>query len=325
MRTAAFVVVVLILLRLVIETEAFRPFSPLLLSTGVRLFYKGVMPRVVGSRLRGGRGGARSCFLSTGLLLPLCLLLLLSCGNEASHRADFQCPAYTAEGFEVTCLTFRGATYVVLRVDLRAARIRMLWKDSGGVPYSSLDQAYRQNEDLLALTNAGIYARNHTPEGLHVEGGLTLSPLNPNNGDGNFYLKPNGVFYVADGSAGIVATEKLDSPGGPTGVREATQSGPLLVIDGEVNQSLNPDTQSLYVRNGVGVSSPGEVYIVISEGGVNLHDFASVFKEQLHCRDALYLDGCVSHIYLPARGVYVPGRRQCDKGLVGLLGVVKRR
>ena len=152
-----------------------------------------------------------------------------------------------------------------------------------------------------------------------------MSPLNLNRGEGNFYSRPNGVFYVSDDGAGVIESEKFDSHGGRAGVREATQSGPLLVIGGEVNPSLKPDSRSLYVRNGIGVKSPDEVYIVISEGEVNLHDFASVFKERLQCRDALYLDGCVSQMYLPARDAYLPGRRQCDKELVGLLGVVKRR
>jgi len=92
-----------------------------------------------------------------------------------------------------------------------------------------------------------------------------------------------------------------------------------------VKRELKPDSRSLYVRNGVGVKSPHEVYFVISEGEVNLYDFANVFKEQLHCRDALYLDGCVSQVYLPARGVRIPEQRRCDKELVGLLGVLKRK
>ena len=273
----------------------------------------------------------RSYFINTKLFLPLGVLLLLSCGNSAgpekgSRRSDFVCPAYAVEGLEVSCLTSRQATYVVLRIDLKSAHVKTLWKNPDGIPYGSLEEAYRQTGgDLLALTNAGIYAENHTPEGLHVEGGVTLSPLNPNAGEGNFYLRPNGLFYVADDGAGILETEKFNSPSGRPSVREATQSGPLLVIDGEVNKSLRPDSQSLYVRNGIGVKSPDEVYVVISVGEVNLYDFASVFKEQLHCRDALYLDGCVSQMYLPERGVYIPGQRQCNKELVGLLGVVKRK
>jgi uncharacterized protein YigE (DUF2233 family) len=277
--------------------------------------------------VRRGPSGVRSRLLSARLFPLLCALLLVSCGNSdgpggASHSADFVCPAYSVEGVEVSCITHHGAAYVVLRVDLKAALVKTLWKSPDGVPYGSLDQAQRQiGGDLLAVTNAGIYSESHTPEGLHVEEGVTLSPLNLNGGEGNFYWKPNGVFYVADGGAGVIESEKFNS----RGVREATQSGPLLVIDGEVNKDLKPDSQSLYVRNGVGVKSPEEVYFVISRGEVNLYDFASLFKEQLHCGGALYLDGCVSQMYLPARGVYVPERRRCDKELVGLLGVVKRR
>lgn len=274
----------------------------------------------------------RSLFLHTSLFLPLgLLLLLLSCGHSAGPgkapaRTDFQCPAYAVEGLEVSCLTHRQATYVVLRVDLRTAVIKTLWKNAGGVPFGSLDEAYRQSGGgLLAITNAGIYSGSHTPEGLHVEGGVTLSPLNLNGGEGNFYLRPNGVFYVGEGGAAVIESEKFNSLGGREGVREATQSGPLLVIDGEVNQSLKPDSRSLYVRNGVGVKSPTEVYVVISAGEVNLYDFASVFKEQLHCKDALYLDGCVSQVYLPERGVHLPEQRRCDKELVGLLGVARRQ
>jgi uncharacterized protein YigE (DUF2233 family) len=271
-----------------------------------------------------------SRFLTAKLFPTLVALLLLSCGKSvgtrtASRRPDFQCPAYSAEGLEVTCLTHRQTTYVVLRVDLRAALVKTLWKNSAGVPYGSLEEAQRQTGGLLALTNAGIYSESHAPEGLHVEGGATLSPLNLNGGEGNFYWKPNGVFYVAGDGAGIIESEKFNATAERAGVREATQSGPLLVIGGEVNQSLKPDSQSLYVRNGIGVKSPEEVYVVISTSEVNLYDFASLFKEQLHCRDALYLDGCVSQMYLPARGVYIPERRRCDKELVGLLGVVRRK
>jgi uncharacterized protein YigE (DUF2233 family) len=273
----------------------------------------------------------RTWFLHTRLFLFLGALLLLSCGNsagpgKASQRPDFGCPTYAVEGLEVSCLTARQTTYVVVRVDPGVVLIKTLWKNAAGAPYGSLDEAYRQmGGDLLALTNAGIYSESHAPEGLHVEGGVTLSPLNLNGGEGNFYWKPNGIFYVADGGAGIIESEKFNSLSGRAGVQEATQSGPLLVIDGEVNQNLKPDSKSLYVRNGIGVKSPGEVYVVISEGEVSLYDFASVFKEQLHCRDALYLDGCVSQMYLPARGVHIPEQRQCQKELVGLLGVVRRR
>ena len=273
----------------------------------------------------------KSWLLNIKIFLVLSVLLLLSCRNspgsgDAPRHPDAKCPAYAAEGVEVSCLTFKQVTYVVVRVDLNAARIKLLWRNPAGVPYGSLGEAHRQaGGDLLALTNAGIYSGNHAPEGLHVEGGKTLSPLNLDDGDGNFYWKPNGVFYVTDDGAGIVESEKFNSLNERGAIQEATQSGPLLVIDGEVNRDLKPDSRSLHVRNGIGVKSPGEVYILISEDEVSLYDFASVFTQQLHCRNALYLDGCVSQLYLPARDGYVPERRRCEKELVGLLGVVKRK
>ena len=273
----------------------------------------------------------KSCLLNIRIFLILSVMLLLSCRNspgsgDAPRHLETKCPAYAADGIEVSCLTLKQATYVIIRVDLNAARIKLLWRNPAGVPYGSLSEAYRQfGGDLLALTNAGIYSENHAPEGLHIEGGKTLRPLNLNNGDGNFYWKPNGVFYVTDDGAGIIESEKFNSLNERGGIQEATQSGPLLVIDGEVNQNLKPDSRSLYVRNGIGVKSADEVYILISEDEVSLYDFASVFAQQLHCRNALYLDGCVSQLYLPVRDSYIPEQRRCEKELVGLLGVVKRK
>jgi len=269
--------------------------------------------------------------IELGFFLNLSVMLLLSCrssssSGDAPRHLDTKCPAYAAQGIEVSCLTFKQARYVILHVDLNAALIKLLWRNSSGAPYGSLDAAYRQvGGDLLAITNAGIFSDKQTPEGLHIEGGMTLSPLNLNNGDGNFYWKPNGVFYVADDGAGIMESEKFDSLTERGGIREATQSGPLLVIDGKVNPSLKPDSRSLFVRNGIGVKSADDLYILVSEDEVNLHDFASVFAHQLHCRNALYFDGCVSQLYLPGRNSYIPGRRRCEKELVGLLGIVKRK
>jgi uncharacterized protein YigE (DUF2233 family) len=273
----------------------------------------------------------KSCLLHIKIFLILSVMLLLSCRNspdseDAPRHVDTKCSAYTAEGIEVSCLTIKQATYVVIRVDLNAALIKLLWRNPAGVPYSSLGEASRQlGGDLLALTNAGIYSEKHAPEGLHLEGGMTLSPLNLEHGDGNFYWKPNGVFYVTDEGAGIIEAEKFNSLNERGGMHEATQSGPLLVIDGEVNDNLKPDSRSLYVRNEIGVKSAREVYILISEDEVSLHDFASVLTQQLHCRNALYLDGCVSQLYLPARDSYIPEQRRCEKELVGLVGVVRRK
>ncbi|HKX30729.1 MAG TPA: phosphodiester glycosidase family protein [Blastocatellia bacterium] len=264
--------------------------------------------------------------LNAGIFLALSVTILCSCRNWPDSVADPKCAAYTAPGIEVSCLTVKQARYAIVHVDLNAARIKMLWKNPAGTPYRSLDEASRRfGGDLLAVINAGIYSTNRAPEGLHIEGGVTLSALNLDPGDGNFYWKPNGVFYVTEDGAGVIESEKLASLNQSSAIREATQSGPLLVIDGRINPDFKPDSRSVYVRNGIGVQSDRDVYILVSEDEVNLHDFASVFADQLHCRNALYLDGCVSQLYLPERNSYIPERRRCEKELVGLLGVIKRK
>lgn len=263
-------------------------------------------------------------------LLVLIVMLLCSCGsssgsNEPLRALDTKCRAYAADGIEVSCLTHKQVRYSLVHVNLKAASVKMLWKNPAGAAYGSLSEASRQlGGDLLAVTNAGIYGENKAPLGLHIEGGAMLNPLNLNNGEGNFYWKPNGVFYVADDGAGVVESERFKSLDKP-GITEATQSGPLLVIDGAINPQLKPDSKSLYTRNGIGVKSADEVYIVVSEDEVNLYDFAAVFANQLQCPNALYFDGCVSQLYLPAQGSHIPEQRRCEKELVGMLGVVKRK
>lgn len=271
----------------------------------------------------------KSCLLNARwVLLVLSVMLFFSCRNSpiSTRQTETKCRPYAAEGVEVSCLTHKQVRYSVVRVNLKAASIKMLWRNPAGVAYGSLSEAYRQfGDDLLAVTNAGIYAENKTPSGLHIEGGITLRSLNLDNGEGNFYWKPNGVFYVADDGAGILEAEKFNALDKRAGITEATQSGPLLVIEGEVNHNLKPDSNSLYARNGIGVKSADEIYILVSEDEVNLYDFASVFANQLACPNALYLDGCVSQLYLPAHDSYIPEQRRCEKELVGLLGVVKRK
>jgi uncharacterized protein YigE (DUF2233 family) len=41
------------------------------------------------------------------------------------------------------------------------------------------------------------------------------------------------------------------------------------------------------------------VVFVISESPVTFYEFASFFRDSLHCREALYLDGTISSLYAP--------------------------
>jgi uncharacterized protein YigE (DUF2233 family) len=83
----------------------------------------------------------------------------------------------------------------------------------------------------------------------------------------------------------------------------ATQSGPMLVIDGTLHPAFIVGSDSLKPRNGVCAPRPSEVRLVITEGSVNFHDFGRFFRDRLGCDNALFLDGgSAPGLYSPELG-----------------------
>ncbi len=82
----------------------------------------------------------------------------------------------------------------------------------------------------------------------------------------------------------------------------ATQSGPMLLIDGKLNEQFINDSSSLKWRSGVCAKTPTEVVFAVSEAPVNFHTFGRLFRDEIGCRNALYLDGSISQIYIDGQG-----------------------
>ena len=199
----------------------------------------------------------------------------------------------------------RGATrYLVWRVakaDL--GRLQMHWLDTTGRPLANFGglrhHLATQGLEIEFATNAGIYERGPKPCGLTVCQGREVVALNLKEGEGNFYLKPNGVFFVdAEGAAGVLPAELYASSGIKT--RIATQSGPLLIGAGVIHPAFNPNSKNLRQRSAVGVrKKDGQVIFVVtdrkdaSKRTVSFHALASFFLE-MGCEDALFLDGDIS-------------------------------
>ena len=187
-------------------------------------------------------------------------------------------------------------------MDLRKQKIELFWKDNTGTAYNSFKNLKasleKQNKNLCFAMNGGMYKTDSSPLGLYIENGKAIVPLNTLTGEGNFYLKPNGVFFITkDNKAGVSQTEKFSS----RNISYATQSGPMLVIDGKIHHAFNKNSQNVHIRNGVGVLSEDEIYFVISKEKVTFYEIAAVFKDYLKCSNALYLDGFVSKMYLPQK------------------------
>ena len=155
-------------------------------------------------------------------------------------------------------------------------------------------------ERLVFAMNAGMYAPSRDPAGLYIENGTELAPIVTREGPGNFGLLPNGVFCVTDRFAVI---ESRAFAAAPPACRFATQSGPMLVIGGALHPRFLPDSSSTYIRNGVGVSADGlTAWFVISDRPVTFHRFARFFRDSLGAPNALYFDGSISRLFVPAQG-----------------------
>ena len=142
---------------------------------------------------------------------------------------------------------------------------------------------------LLFATNGGMYDPENSPVGLYVEGGRELVRANTSAGPGNFHMRPNGVFYVTGDVAGVLETRSFIKR--KPQVDFATQSGPMLVIDGKVHTRFARYGGSRKYRAGVGSRDPNSVVFAVSESEVSFDEFARLFRDKLRCKDALFLDG----------------------------------
>lgn len=181
-----------------------------------------------------------------------------------------------------------------------ASAIQFYWKDDKGEIFRSLQNlklfVESKKQELRFAMNGGMYLKDNSPQGLFVENGTTLNPIDTLTGKGNFYLKPNGIFYLTKNNKAVVCQTKEFN--NDNQVNFATQSGPMLLIDGNIHAAFKKGSSNLNIRNGVGILPDNRVVFVISKQEVNFYDFAEYFKS-MGCKNALYLDGFVSRMYLP--------------------------
>lgn len=225
-----------------------------------------------------------------------------------------------AQAVDCTSETFEDNRYTVCRVDNRAADIRLFLRDENGQilgGFAAVENSLEQGETLAFAMNGGMYHPDRRPVGYYVENGEQAQRLFPNAGPGNFGLVPNGVYCIRDDRADVVESKKFEAR--PLDCTFATQSGPMLVIDGALHPRFLENSNSRFVRNGVGTSTDGSQSIFVkSENAVNFHTFARFFKDHLGLPQALFLDGKVSRIYAPQIG-----RSDAGFPLGPIIGVVK--
>jgi uncharacterized protein YigE (DUF2233 family) len=187
-------------------------------------------------------------------------------------------------------------------VDTKTQDLQFYWKNSKGETLRSIQnlKTYVESKNLTLTfaMNGGMFNKDFSPLGLFIQNKMTLSALETADGNGNFYLKPNGGFYIStDNTPFICKTADFYDSGN---IKFATQSGPMLVLDGKIHSSFKDGSKNLNIRNGVGILPNNKVVFAMSKTEINFYDFSKYFQS-LGCKNALYLDGFVSRTYLPEK------------------------
>lgn len=202
---------------------------------------------------------------------------------------------HAASAAECAAERVDGNRYTICRVDVATDTVRLFLNDpETAQPYGSFSAL---PDTVQIAMNGGMYHEDRRPVGHYVEDGDTVMRVIPNAGPGNFGLLPNGVLCLNDGSARVVETLRYveEAPA----CRYATQSGPMLVIDGELHPRFLPDSDSRKRRNGVGMSPDGAtLWMAITDNAVTFHAFGSLFRDHLGADQALFLDGSISRLYI---------------------------
>lgn len=217
--------------------------------------------------------------------------------------------------------TFEGKAYSLCEVMPEKDELRLFLRDEAGEVFGhfgTLEEALNQRGESLGFAmNAGMYHEDRSPVGLYQEREKEARGLIKSAGPGNFGLLPNGVLCLRPGRADVIETSVFAA--NRPDCLYATQSGPMLVIEGALHPRFLPDSTSHYIRNGVGTTADGRrAVFVISDEVVTFHEFARFFRDRLELPNALYLDGNVSRIRAPELG-------RDDKGFTDLgpiIGVV---
>jgi len=212
----------------------------------------------------------------------------------AAAGCSAQEPAVQAEPSACSARSFEGTSFTVCSA--RRVEVR-----SGMRSFAELQARLGNRADHVAFAmNGGMFDEQGRPIGLLVENGRQIHAISLKQGGGNFHLMPNGVFLVRrDGRAEVLkSTAYRPSPD----ILFATQSGPMLVIDGKLHPKFDHDGSSRYTRNGVGIAPDGAALFAISDEPVSFGRFARFFRDDLEVRNALYFDGSVSSLWDPANG-----------------------
>jgi uncharacterized protein YigE (DUF2233 family) len=215
-----------------------------------------------------------------------------------SISLGFASAASAADEPACRALTYADADYVVCSARPDELTLSLHLRNKNGAIFGGLgavrDEVEAIGKSVIFAMNGGMYHDGGAPVGLYIENGKQEAKLSTRGGAGNFHLRPNGVFIIEDGKPIVLDTSRFQKSGLKPDY--ATQSGPMLVINGKIHPKFDPASSSNKYRNGVGVDREGTAHFVISDDAVTFHAFAMLFRDELKTPNALFLDGSISSL-----------------------------
>ena len=222
----------------------------------------------------------------------------------ASACGFFDGARYTEGNEWIEGLVWEGIAYDVYIVNTKKSKIvfhsgKTQYQSRSRIEFDHFIRNYElDKEEHLFVTNAGMFHEDYSPVGLFVEETVVERGLNRNKGNGNFYLMPNGVFSINENnSSSVYDSREYVNHIQANKIKWATQSGPMLVLNGKIHDAFREESINLNIRSGVGVIDEYTVVFALSKEPVNFYSFAKLFLEKFQCKNALYLDGAISEFY----------------------------
>ena len=244
-------------------------------------------------------------------LVVLCLLVAAAIVAKREERfaraaaGGSNCVPLPPSSVSLDCVPFSGHLYAVAEIDLR--RQKIIFTTSNNGKKETFPEVFnglaREGIKPLLMTNAGIYGTDNRPLGLLISPSGKLHDANIGTdaapAHGNFSWD-SAVFQISDeGVASIVPVRDWHSS---PHVVAATQSGPQLASTGKINATIPVHSESSFLRTSIGIDQKDRriVYLVVSREPVTLFELADLMATNLHCTEALHLDGDLSAFYLPS-------------------------
>lgn len=223
-------------------------------------------------------------------ILAFCLLACVALGGFVYVKKSHQ-------NYSPACKQGTSPfSYTLCQLDPKEnnLKIKLAWQmPDSTAPMLEFSNLLKVAPNTRFAMNAGMYDDKFAPIGYTVIDGKQIKSLNLKNGGGNFHLMPNGVFWWDENSYHVTESQAFNQQLTQHKItpKYATQSGPMLVINGQIHPDFDKNSESLKIRNGVGICQDGTVKFVASDALVSFYAFADFFKTTLKCDNALFLDG----------------------------------